>query len=507
MTTTADDCGIHELLLYDAQHGVLICRQCQYAIQKTAIESHLLRHKIYRNERRRIMTAIAQLNILEPDQVQLPPPTSSPVPGLPVLHGLKCARLGCAMLYASSKRMKWHWVEAHGITDVPDDHAVEIQMQTFFRGTKNKYFEVNSTTADVHGEPNLSVASRQDQTSGANDTPKIIARPSSTLTVDLDLLQYFHHFTAVTSLTLPLGRGQNHHYWQGESVQRALTQKPLMAGLMALSAAHLIASSQDATQARKHTDAKASFEKLFYDGSTVSALRSIDPESQEAISRLEEQVKYIIILASWSQGSHKPQQIPAGLVPFTVQAFKEHVIGCASIPVDFAHADGSPVDTDTQHATRKDASPLPESVAVKRVHRSGHQSRAAFGRAQHALDAITTLAVMNGLSERLRVCNLRGDPRLVWSALSSWLQKPYEHFLQMAARKEPPALVALAHGAVLIDQAARSYWFLEGLAERWYWELVAELPRKNRAVMEMVEGLLEDCHVPSSCNQYIHNGN
>lgn len=35
--------SIHELLLHNAQHGALICCQCQYAIQKFAIESHLLR--------------------------------------------------------------------------------------------------------------------------------------------------------------------------------------------------------------------------------------------------------------------------------------------------------------------------------------------------------------------------------------------------------------------------------------------------------------------------------
>ena len=139
----------HDLLKYDAKHSVLICQKCKYAIQKSALESHLLRHKIYRGERRRLLSSIARLEIFEPDEVQLPPVGSSPVDTLPIISGYRCTATNCENLCASSKRMKLHWSEKHGLSDPPETSARSVNLQTFFRGTKLRYFEVASprTTA------------------------------------------------------------------------------------------------------------------------------------------------------------------------------------------------------------------------------------------------------------------------------------------------------------------------------------------------------------------------
>jgi hypothetical protein len=102
------------LLLYLREYGVLICRECQYAIQKSALRSHLLRHKIYRDERERLLSSVARLQLYEPDEVPLPGPGSPTISGLPLVSGFCCTAAKCGHLCASEKRMKRHWSDDHG---------------------------------------------------------------------------------------------------------------------------------------------------------------------------------------------------------------------------------------------------------------------------------------------------------------------------------------------------------------------------------------------------------
>lgn len=78
------------LLEYDPTYRVLICRKCDYAIQKSAIDGHLLRHKIYREDRRRLLRLIENLELLEPDDVPVPVSDSAPIATLPVFSAYRC---------------------------------------------------------------------------------------------------------------------------------------------------------------------------------------------------------------------------------------------------------------------------------------------------------------------------------------------------------------------------------------------------------------------------------
>jgi len=144
--------GLEGFLEYNAQYGLLICHTCRYAFQKSALASHLLRHKIYRGERHRLLSAIAKLNLLEPSRVPLPVSDCTPVATLPVLHGYRCTFEGCGHLCTSSKRMGAHWKELHSAVAISTNYslrACEVQLQTFFRGTKTRYFEVSSLPGPV----------------------------------------------------------------------------------------------------------------------------------------------------------------------------------------------------------------------------------------------------------------------------------------------------------------------------------------------------------------------
>ena len=148
--------GSRDLLEYDSRYGVLICRECQYAIQKSALGSHLLRHKIYREKRRRLLSTIAELDLLEPHHVPLPPPASPPIDALPIISGYRCTLGECGNLCASFKRMRRHRCEVHGLREpLNSSFAYPVKLQTFFRGTKLRYFEVTSSTAERTAGPVL----------------------------------------------------------------------------------------------------------------------------------------------------------------------------------------------------------------------------------------------------------------------------------------------------------------------------------------------------------------
>lgn len=136
-----------DLLRYEPKYKVLICRECQYAIQKSAVQSHLLRHKIYRGERQSLLSLVTEFDLSKPEDVPLPDPTSSPVDILPVISGYRCTRPGCGHLCASSKRMRHHWSEIHALKTPAVDCVLgqPVKLQTFFRGTKVRYFEVASS--------------------------------------------------------------------------------------------------------------------------------------------------------------------------------------------------------------------------------------------------------------------------------------------------------------------------------------------------------------------------
>lgn len=92
--------GLGDFLQYNSEYRVLICKECQYAIQKSALESHLLRHKIYRGQRQRMLASISKLHLLEPDEVELPPASCLAVAKLPVILGWRCTSAVCSFLCA-----------------------------------------------------------------------------------------------------------------------------------------------------------------------------------------------------------------------------------------------------------------------------------------------------------------------------------------------------------------------------------------------------------------------
>ena len=203
-----------DMFRYDSEFGVLICRPCQYAVERSALSSHLLRHKIYRGERQRLWSLFADLTISEPIAVRPPSVDHGAIECLPIIPGYRCVVDGCGHLCASIKRIRRHWSESHR----QDEFATRCaSLQTFFPGTHLRYFEVKGKGAEnsrhhedhpnhVRGTEKALKRRRQEGSVTMMSRPSTVSQPRSVDigghddTVDLNTLTYFHHFITQTKL-------------------------------------------------------------------------------------------------------------------------------------------------------------------------------------------------------------------------------------------------------------------------------------------------------------------
>lgn len=288
---------------------------------------HLLRHKIYRGDRQRLLSSIAQLHLLEPHHVTLPAPGSPPIDAIPIFSGYRCTAAACQQLTVSLKRMKSHWSEIHSLGgSVPFSSSVArpVKIQTFFRGTKVRYFEVASPTAPrvntdddadadaddgenenegCEEESHNAVTATKSSPSHVPAPPGITHGPSLTV-VNLETLKYFHHFATMTSLTLPDAKDHNleKNSWQIHVVPRALQRHWLMCGLLAISTHHLAALTDDIMTKRVHLERGEQFTSEFSTGlaqTTGCGLGQDAAEIEEEAKTTGEQIKCLLRCAQW----------------------------------------------------------------------------------------------------------------------------------------------------------------------------------------------------------------
>ncbi|KAH6640552.1 hypothetical protein F5144DRAFT_100039 [Chaetomium tenue] len=502
--------GTGDLLAYNAKHRVLICRECKYAVQKSALGSHLLRHKVYRRERQRLLYAIAQLDILEPDDVQLPSASSLPVEGLPVISGYRCTATGCENLCASSKRMRRHWGEKHGESDPPPPFSRPVLLQTFFRGTKLRYFEVRSgPLGERTGAPLVPPATEDDIEFAASPTaanhphtsvPRVLAQPGPG-SLDLETLRYFHHFTTITSSTLPSSESSPSTYWQVEVIAQALQSGWLMSGLLAISASHAGTLSEEESTRRAHSVKSAQFSREFFAGWEVAKRESCSAPGEGA--KAGAQMACILRCCHWlSEVSTLASESAAA--PFQLRLFVSTIRGCSDPEFALRSAVGSEDMPEEEASDRAAAGQVGGSDASTRAagtstvpptllqHIRSLPSRMLdpLGKPASAFDFFATLSAIDTLVESCSLSYSLEDTKTVWMGMASWLWGVPAHFRQMVWRKCPAALVVLAHWSVLVERAEYCYWFLKGSTANLRRQVAEELPDDDG-----IQGLINDMPV------------
>lgn len=437
------------LILYNSKYKVLICLECQYAIQKSAIQSHLLRHRIYRGERQQILTSIAEHELLEPEDVVLPQPDSPPIEHLPVAKGYRCVVGDCGCLLTSTKRMKRHWSEAHGALlgdSVPDlaSFAVTVDLQTFFRGTKLRYFEVRSSSASSEIVPDAdksdeAVVHDQDRDRRQDVVPSNAASPArESIDLDLESLRYLHHFMTSTGSTLP-SHGE-FHYWQGV-VSQALSRRWLMCGILALSAWHQAMSSKPGSRTDSHAQYASRLSVAFF----AQDPQWNDEEDCKVDKKIKESVQYLLqCLQTASTSCSEPPE----------KELKSILDTLRNCPWDLeAHSEeyGNP-SLDVAEALSELPSRMAEVVEKPENPRDFFAVLSAIAEMKHC-------ANLSFASERIEYPS---------GAMVEWLRKISEHFNHLISIYDPAALIVVGYWAAILVQRTENCgcWFLRGMTEK-----------------------------------------
>ncbi|KAB5523163.1 hypothetical protein GE09DRAFT_493093 [Coniochaeta sp. 2T2.1] len=484
--------GRSDLLSYDAQHRVIICRECRYAIQKSALGSHLLRHKIYRGERQRLLASIHQCDILEPDEVQLPPPEYPPVDGLPVLSGYRCTAAGCGVLCASSKRMRRHWSEIHGIADPPDSCARSATIQTFFRGTKLRYFEVGlvrvSTTL---GTAIQDTAHQLSPVDAPPSIPPAFAPPvgaAGSRGLDLDSLRYFHHFLTTTCLTLP-AMAEPGKRWQSDAAAQALRLDWLMCGLLSISACHLVSLSAEEPIKDSHQVHYETFSRSFFIGlANIDAAPGTTALEDVALAA---QMSCIIRCLDWTPNQPLPdptvRQVP---LHSRMREFTLTLQGCFASRSEL-QPNAVTGNTGTDTALPRSSVPVtmvvPDAVGsgtappslLKHFRTLPFRMAAVTDKPESALDFFATLSALEAVSDCCRSSYAADNLETTGNAMVSWLSSMSEHFASMLWSGNTAALVVLAQWTLLVERAEHYCWFLRGSAATMRDMIEAELPQDD----------------------------
>ncbi|KAH6637777.1 hypothetical protein C7974DRAFT_148255 [Boeremia exigua] len=485
--------GPKDLLEYDANYGVIICRECQYAIQKSALQSHLLRHKIFRHKRHSLLNSISRFTILEPEDVILPTPDSKPIAALPTISGFRCAVRKCDSLFASAKRMRRHQLESHDISEAEssDSSIRPVTLQTFFRGTKIKYFEVTSAGRATTTRP-APKASREDTVaehdlagSEGEDDSKL-PNPSTTSAADFNLqsLVYFHHFKSATCSTLPHPDPKQPLYWQTEFLSQALQQRWLMAGLLALSASHMGALTHQASPAIAHHDRSVKFQTDFENGwktNTQGAFNTSHrgiPTPREAILQ---QLSSMIACAHATFPFKTPDT--------TLEALITPMRGLTT--TQYRSRPSGAVDDAFSRAARLLDLPIDDPVLASilaRLDTLPSRMADALGRPDDPHDAVTALSATATL---IGSCIEGFESDDAFWAMATWICRVGEQFHQLLARENPAALLVLAHWAAALVWRVEEdgCWFLNGAAGTILGRVGELLPPDRPAIQDLIGDL------------------
>jgi hypothetical protein len=495
--------GPKDLLEYDATYGVIICRECQYAIQKSALQSHLLRHKIFRHERHSLLSLISRLEILEPDDVPLPPPSTKPIEALPVISGLRCVVGQCESLFASSKRMRRHQLECHDLagpeTDGANSMVRPVSLQTFFRGTKIRYFEVAGTATNValKSPPSVEAVNtieigHPSQVSDVAATPTALAP-----VIDLHHLGYFHHFLQDTSLSLPEVDPDNPLYWHHEFVAQALQQEWLMAGLLAVAASHKATIAHATSTATAHHERSLILFQTYQKG--VQA-------------HVERQKK----TCAWSTDSLEAVTTPHLTMPQGKPTPRHEVLDQLTEILSCAHVlflhkttqSGNlealttpirgliPKDSIGKHnaelmeISQADRDPS-LSCLLDRISSLPTRMVEPLGRSHGPEDLQPATVALSAIARLIDSCAAGFDSdELTFSAMATWLSGAAGPFHELLAHNNAAALIVLAHwaGSLVRRVEENGCWFLKGAADFLLTRIRERLPQ-NAAVLELIEGL------------------
>jgi hypothetical protein len=303
---------------------------------------------------------------------------------------------------------------------------------------------------------------------------------------DLDTLRYFHHFTTVTSPTLPNTRTFTSTHWQVDVVGQALQSSWLMSGLLAISASHAGTLSAEGAAKQAHWERSTQFSQEFFAG-WEEAKRESGPAPVEG-AKAGAQMACILQCCHWSSEVSAMASESAAVAPFQLRSFINTIRSCSDPDYAFRSAVGDEDVPEEQASDRartergegSSASAVTVGTApsalLQHIRSLPSRMLQPLGKPASAFDFFATLSAIDTLVECCSLSYSSDDLGTVWMGMESWLRRIPAHFHEMVWRKCPAALVVLAHWSVLVDRARCFYWFLEGSTANVRRKIAQELP-------------------------------
>ena len=451
-----------DLLHYLPQHRVLICKECHYAIQPSAVSRHLKElHRIYRSNRREFLKFAGELDLADPKDVALPGPNEDPVHFLTTTSGLACEASGCDHLCATLKRMKMHWAAEHTAVVAYDSQWRQVELQTFFRGNQLRYFIVSrSSEAPTQAEEHSDVNSEAINNGIGIPNPSAQCNTLLTTAEDLKLLQHFQ-----TSTCLEIGYNDiSRQVWHIDVPELAAKHPFLKHGILACSALHL-AFLQPAERQRYQLIA-AHHQNMAL---PEFRIKIENPNTDNALALLA--FTQLLLIHCFAADQHDDDLLlvkgkgdlgfPLWLkvIRGSCQIFQKVWPDVECLPFKALVIGG--VELGLQDRV------LEKSVHDERLRnlmemmKSSIAKRAAVYQTSPLPSALFILVRAYATAEAAQA----RDSYSLWVAVSTWPVQVGEDFLLLLKEREPAALVLLAYYCLLFQPLERN-WYINGYSRR-----------------------------------------
>lgn len=488
------------LLVHVPEYGVAICSECQYAVQPTALSKHLLRHGVYRSERQAQLACFKHVKLLEPDDIT-PPLGAESIPELPLYEGRRCMTDGCTYTCVSEKRMQQHWREQHHNQALADRTAY---LQTFFRGNKLRYFEVNRTkTTSSNLQPRSQIQANGTYVAGSfrevQDTKSEVVSSNPTLQralhaqFDLDAMKLMHYCTVSTCLTLNRAT-ESVEFLRMIVTRDAFEHEYLLFGFLCLTASHLATETSDDQKRDRYRQVSAQYQALalpaFRRAVTVPSRKNVN--ALILCSRLIGIHNMVNALLKWNDGRqdeftpeevissvvesltllrgvvhiwlHMQQFLPPeseflqpSEVPNNVQGYRNSAsTSRINNDAQTSSAVFSPDSTISSPFTAQDF----EQVSLLQDHLASMMISEDTATANLLISSFVILK--QSLQCAISATNLRD----MWHALEMWACLVPAGYIDLLASRHPGALLIFANWLCISKILEPHYWFLKGQSKR-----------------------------------------
>jgi Orsellinic acid/F9775 biosynthesis cluster protein D/Fungal specific transcription factor domain len=473
-----------ELLEYLSAYKVIVCLSCRYAIQPDAISRHLKDiHNIHRARRWPFMLYVSKFHLEKPQSVVQSMILSFPVPLLPVQDGLRCECGGCSHLCVSVKRMRSHWISAHGRHGQPIIDWNPVPLQTFFRGNLLRYF-----TKSASNMPCTNEASHPKYIDGTNKIDeKILAHNKFVCDMDTEELSgadiqndqmllpsvnelYRHaildesdaallnHYTSSTSMTLATDT-KSRKLWQLTMPKLAYQHHFLMHGILACSALHL--AYQNPAQQREYV-IKASIHQARAMPLFRSAIANVTHDNCHAV------LVYSHLLVIYSFASEEQDERLLLVEPTGTDVLPNWLYflrsGCSLLCTVWHELESGPVKA----LSLAWETPINVSEDFESEKRDYFLS-VLFTPSSCAAWPEETCRILHAaaieLGSAFSCTRALGETFTTWDALRVWPMRISVDYMYLLNKWHPGALILLAHYCILLLKVEQ-HWYFEGRAKR-----------------------------------------